>query len=251
MKLPSLYISHGSPMLLLQPQSPAHQFLSNLGSLYDKPKAILVISAHWEADELKVTARTKPEIIYDFKGFPDELYQKEYPISGDPQFAQHISQLTGAKLDQYRGIDHGVWVPLYLMYPEADIPVLQLSLSYKASPQQLYEIGERISVLRQEGVLIIASGAMTHNLRHMERFSEEIDEQALAAENWLVKAIDDQNVDALRNALDDMPFYKDCHPTNDHWFPIYVALGAANKKTTLLHKGIEHKSISMLSVQFD
>lgn len=249
--LPSLYISHGSPMLLLQPQSPGHQFLKDHGALYEKPKAILVVSAHWETDELKVTTRQEQEIIYDFRGFPDELYQKEYPISGDVRLAERISKLTGAKREEYRGIDHGAWVPLYLMYPDADVPVLQLSLPYKAPPEDLYKIGEGLSDLREEGVLIIGSGAMTHNLKRMQRFSSEVDEQALAAEDWLVKSIEDQNFDNLRNAIEQMPSYKDCHPTNDHWFPIYVALGAAHSEMHLLHRGIEHKSISMLAVRFD
>lgn len=249
--LPALYVSHGSPTLLLYPDSLLHGHLSDIGEQNWTPRAILVMSAHWQSSDLRVTARPDQEIIYDFRGFPEELYQKQYPAPGDEQLAKRVAELTGATLDYERGLDHGAWVPLYLMYPKADIPVVQISLPFRAEPQDIIKVGESLSELRKDGVLIIGSGAMTHNLFRMERFSKEEDAQSLAAENWLVDTIEAQDFASLRAATDQMPAYSEVHPTDDHWFPFYIALGAAREKVQVLYRGLEHKTVSMLAAQFD
>jgi 4,5-DOPA dioxygenase extradiol len=248
---PTVYVSHGSPMMLLQPESPAHQFLLSFAQNFGAPKAILVISAHWETQDLRVTSAQELEIIYDFYGFPQALYDKTYRVHGDSVLANRVSDLTGAIPDADRGIDHGAWVPLSLAYPKGGLPVVQLSLPQTYREQDLYDLGVKLQPLRKEGVFIIASGSMTHSFAHMKRLSAEIDHHALAAENWFVKAIEENDFQTLLNAQNAMPYYDVCHPTPDHWFPIYVAMGAAHETAQILHRGIEHRSLSMATVRFD
>ena len=168
MTMPSLFLSHGSPTLPLT-DTPARSFLSQLGGTIARPKAILVISAHWETSVPTVSAVDRNDTIHDFGGFPRALYELRYPAPGSPAVAARVADLLRAsgidcRIDQSRGLDHGAWVPLLLMYPQADIPVLQLSLQPHLGTRHHLRMGRALAPLRQEGVLIIGSGSMTHDL---------------------------------------------------------------------------------------
>ncbi|WP_417822088.1 DODA-type extradiol aromatic ring-opening family dioxygenase [Terasakiella sp.] len=251
MLMPSLFVSHGSPTVMIEPESAGRAFLSSLNEVFPKPRAIVVISAHWETDKPIVTGSPQPETIHDFYGFPDELYQKRYPASGDPILAHQVAQLVGGEVDDARGLDHGAWSPLSLIYPKADIPVVQLSLQPMKGAQYHYDIGKRLSVLRKDGVLIMASGSVTHNLRELKWYQNTPDVWALEFENWFVNAIQDNDHDTLLNAPQLAPHYERSHPRDEHWLPVYVALGAARQRATLLHRGFEHQNLSMAAVRFD
>ena len=251
MLMPSLFVSHGSPTVMIEPESAGRAFLSSLSEFFPKPRAIVVVSAHWETDKPVVTGSPQPETIHDFYGFPDELYQKRYPALGDPILAHQVAQLVGGEVDDARGLDHGAWSPLSLIYPKADIPVVQLSLQPMKDAQYHYDIGKRLSVLREEGVLIMASGSITHNLRELKWYQNTPDAWAQEFEDWFVTAIHDNDHDTLLNAAQLAPHYERSHPRDEHWLPVYVALGAARQRATLLHRGFEHKNLSMAAVRFD
>ena len=168
MTLPSLFLSHGAPTLPLT-DTPARTFLQQLGHTLERPKAILVISAHWETAVPTVNAVDSNETIHDFGGFPRALYDLRYPAPGSPTFAARVAEQLRAggfdcNIDRRRGLDHGAWVPLLLMYPQADIPVLQLSVQPHLGPEHHLRVGRALAPLRDEGVLIIGSGSFTHDL---------------------------------------------------------------------------------------
>ena len=249
--MPSLFISHGSPTVLIEEDSLGRAFLSNLGNDLPRPEAILVISAHWETDAPTLTGATKPDIIYDFYGFPDELYQRTYPVRGSSKLTSKVSELINAETTKTRGLDHGAWAPLSLMYPNADIPVVQLSLQSNRPSSYHYDIGKTLAPLRNEGILIVASGAVTHNLRELEWHQTTPDPWAQDMEDWFAKAVQNNDHDTLLNAENKAPHFTRAHPHPEHWLPLYVAMGAAQNKSTVLHRGFEHKNLSMASVQFD
>ena len=171
--LPSLYLSHGSPMLALRP-SPARDFLSALGGQLERPKGIVIASAHWETEHPAVSRMAVNDTIHDFYGFPPALYALRYPAPGDAALTERVIGLLRSaglqpEADATRGLDHGAWVPLLLMYPQHDIPVLQVSLQSWLGPDHQFLLGRALAPLREEGVLVIGSGAFTHNLRRMRR----------------------------------------------------------------------------------
>ena len=170
--LPSLFISHGSPMLALQPGA-SGVALSQLAAGLPKPTAILLVSAHWESSELRVNGARQPATLHDFGGFPAPLYQIQYPAPGSPALAAQVVELLAeaglvAQIDPTRPLDHGAWVPLSLLYPQADIPVVQLSLPSRLGPALQNRIGHCLSALRRQGVLLIGSGSITHNLGELD-----------------------------------------------------------------------------------
>ena len=167
--LPGLFISHGSPMLALNPEQvgPA---LERLSLNLPKPQAIIVMSAHWESESLEVNTGTRPETWHDFRGFPQELYELRYPAPGHPELAEKILNILAdagfaAHANSSRPRDHGVWMPLLHMYPKADIPVIEISLPTTMSAQDIYKIGQSLAIFREQQILIIGSGSITHNLR--------------------------------------------------------------------------------------
>lgn len=237
-RLPSLFLSHGSPMLSLEP-SPARDFLAGLGNQLPHPRAILVVSAHHDAahqgGRATVTASPAPPTIHDFGGFPDELFAMRYPAPGDPALAARIADLLGkhglaVAADPERGLDHGAWVPLSLIYPDADIPVVQLSIGSNATPEWHYTLGQALIPLRDEGVLIIGSGSMTHNLRTLFATRPPIDAPAppwvTAFTDWVAERMKDKAVDDVLHAVERAPHGPDNHPTMDHILPLFVAMGA-------------------------
>jgi 4,5-DOPA dioxygenase extradiol len=237
-RLPSLFVSHGSPMMALEP-SPARTFLAGLGARLPRPRAILVVSAHhdaaFEGGHATVTASPAPPTIHDFGGFPDELFAMRYPAPGDPALAGRIVDLLGAHglpviADPERGLDHGAWVPLSLAYPAADIPVVQLSIASNASPEWHFALGRALAPLRDEGVLIVGSGSITHNLRAYFTTRPPIDAPAPAwvrgFTDWIADRFAAGAVDDVLHAVERAPHGKDNHPTPDHILPLFVAMGA-------------------------
>ena len=251
---PTVFVSHGSPMLALQ-DSAARRFLSRLGQGLPRPQAIAVVSAHWETrGGPAVSLATQPETIHDFGGFPQALFDMRYPAPGAPAIAERAAALFEAAgipvgRSTTRGLDHGAWVPLTLMYPDADIPVMQISIVRGATPAQHLQLGAALQALRQEGVLVLASGSLTHNLSEFR--GQPVDAPApgwvTGFEAWMREKLTDSDLDAVLNYRTLAPMAVKNHPTEEHLLPLYVALGAAGPaaRAELLHASFEHGVLAM------
>ena len=253
MTLPSLYLSHGAPTLPLT-DTPARTFLQQLGHRLERPKAILVISAHWETAVPTVNAVDSNETIHDFGGFPRALYDLRYPAPGSPTIAERIADQLRAggfdcNIDRRRGLDHGAWVPLLLMYPQADIPVLQLSVQPHLGPEHHLKVGRALAPLRDEGVLIIGSGSFTHDLSEFRGHDPDD-----PAPDWVNKFADWFDAALTRGQTGELidyrrraPFATKNHPTDEHLLPLYAALGAAGKnvRTERLHASSTYSVLRM------
>jgi 4,5-DOPA dioxygenase extradiol len=243
MTMPSLFLSHGAPTLPLT-DAPARAFLNELGDLFARPKAILVISAHWETSVPTVGAVDRNEIIHDFSGFPRALYELRYPAPGSPSVAARVSDLLRAaefdcNIDRRRGLDHGAWVPLLLMYPQADIPVLQLSVQPHLGPKHHLLVGRALAPLRKEGVLIIGSGSLTHDLSEFRGHgpNDPAPDWVNGFADWFDCALTTGQTDDLLDYRRQAPFAIKNHPSEEHLVPLYAALGAAggNARAERLH----------------
>lgn len=206
-----------------------------LGKRLPRPSAILVISAHWETRTPTVSRAVQPETIHDFSGFPEQLYKLQYPAPGAPETAQAAAlalQQAGipVQLDDTHGLDHGAWVPLRLMYPEADIPVAQLSLQPEQDPAWHIELGRALRPLREQGVLIVGSGSITHNLRAVFKHQTGAPAPDWVTEfcDWMAQRIDAGDLAALSAYRSRAPHAVQNHPTDEHLLPLFVALGAAD-----------------------
>lgn len=256
-KFPSLFISHGSPMLAIEP-SPAHDFLKTLGAQLGAPKAVIVVSAHWEtSDAFRVNTGTSPATIHDFGGFSQALYQLTYPAPGDPALAEKIlrilsEQAIPAQGDPHHGLDHGAWIPLLLMYPKAEIPVIQISLQTGLSPAAHFQLGKALKILRNEGILILASGGATHNLRALTAGEQPPPDWVRTFDQWVETQVAQGNWDDLLRFYEIAPFARENHPTPEHFYPLFVVLGAAEAPTgKILHHSIELGTLSMAAYAFD
>lgn len=247
---PSLFISHGSPMLALQPgaSGPA---LQRLAAELPRPKAIVVVSAHWESHELLVSGSAAPETWHDFGGFPRELFAVQYPAPGDPQLASEIVQLLhadglNARIDDLRPFDHGTWVPLSLMYPAADIPVVQVSLPSRMGPVLQTRVGHALASLRGQGVLLIGSGSITHNLGELDWRAgpETITPWALAFRDWVVDKLAANDETALHDYRRQAPNAVRSHPSDEHLLPLYFARGAGGD-FSVAHQGFTMGALGM------
>ncbi|TDF85530.1 class III extradiol ring-cleavage dioxygenase [Pseudomonas sp. H9] len=254
--LPSLFISHGSPMLALQPgaSGPA---LKRLAATLERPKAIVVVSAHWESRELLVSSSPQPQTWHDFGGFPAALYAVQYPAPGEPALAQRVSELLcaagmPARLDPQRPFDHGTWVPLSLMYPKADIPVVQVSLPTQLGPQLQELVGRALVGLREQGVLLIGSGSITHNLGELDWHAgpESIEPWALAFRDWMIEKLEAGDTAALHDYRHQAPFAVRSHPSDEHLLPLYFARGAG-ERFGIVHQGFTMGALGMDIYRFD
>jgi len=253
--LPGLFISHGSPMLALNPEQvgPALQRLSlNLPT----PKAIVVMSAHWESQALEVNTGIRPETWHDFRGFPPALYEIRYPAPGDPQLAEDIlKRLSDAGFDAHannsRPRDHGVWMPLLHMFPNADIPVVEISLPMHMSAEQIYQIGQALSVLREQQVLLIGSGSITHNLSELSWHGESQDVPIWAStfRNYVVQKLSHQDYEAVLD-WNSIPYVQRNHPTLEHFAPLFFAMGTG-KRFNIVHSSFTMGSLGMDIYRFD
>jgi 4,5-DOPA dioxygenase extradiol len=254
--LPSLFISHGSPMLALEPgaSGPA---LARLATQLPRPRAIVVMSAHWETTELRVTSNPHPPTWHDFGGFPAALYAVQYPAPGDPQLAEQVRQRLNeaglpTTLDAKRPFDHGAWVPLSLMYPAADIPVVQVSLPSQHGPAYQQQVGQALAALREEGVLLIGSGSITHNLRELDWHAgpESVEPWALAFRDWMIDKLAAGDTPALHDYRRQAPFAVRNHPSDEHLLPLYFARGAG-ERFAIEHQGFTLGALGMDIYRFD
>ena len=198
MSMPTIFVSHGAPTLILE-DVPARAFLASLGQQVPRPQAIVAVSAHWDTDVPAVSLARKPDTIHDFYGFPEELYRLRYNAPGAPALAEKVAKLTGAAHDHHRGLDHGAWVPAMLGWPEADIPIFQLSVQPGQTPAHHIALGRKLAPLREEGVLVMGSGSAIHNLRALVRDgdSSEPEPWAQAFDDWLTEAVEKGDETAL------------------------------------------------------
>jgi 4,5-DOPA dioxygenase extradiol len=254
-QMPAIFIGPGNPMNALQ-RNPYTDAWRALGETFPRPKAVLCVSAHWFAPGTGVTVTTAPRTIHDFGGFPQELYQMKYPAPGDPDLARRVQKLLSpmpVTLDESWGLDHGTWAVLCHVYPRADVPVVQLSIDETQPPAFHHEIGRRLAPLRDEGVLIVGSGNLVHNLhtyawgRHAVepfdwavRFEQQAREMLLAAEHRPLVDYEKLGRDALLSI-----------PTPDHYLPLLYVIGArqTGEAVSFPIEGVDGGSISMLSVQ--
>lgn len=254
--LPSLFISHGSPMLALEPGA-SRPALARLAAQLPRPRAIVVMSAHWETTELRVTSNPYPPTWHDFGGFPAALYAVQYPAPGDPQLAEQVRQRLNeaglpTTLDAKRPFDHGAWVPLSLMYPAADIPVVQVSLPSQHGPAYQQQVGQALAALREEGVLLIGSGSITHNLRELDWHAgpESVEPWALAFRDWMIDKLAAGDTPALHDYRRQAPFAVRNHPSDEHLLPLYFARGAG-ERFAIEHQGFTLGALGMDIYRFD
>lgn len=246
-----VFVSHGSPMLALNP-TPAHGFLAKLGEQLPRPKSILCISAHWETPRPMASTAARPETIHDFSGFPEPLYRLRYPAPGAPDLATRAIDLLRAAgieaaTDSHRGLDHGAWVPLMLMYTKADIPVAQLSIQFPKDARWHLDLGQALAPLCDEDVLVLGSGSAVHNLRALEfNANGQVTPWAQEFELWLDQVIQRGDTEALASYRQLAPHAARAHPRDEHILPLFVAAGAAQGKPgKLLHRSFEAGSLAM------
>jgi 4,5-DOPA dioxygenase extradiol len=250
---PALFVSHGSPMLAFE-DVPARSFLLGLAPQLTEPRAILVISAHHEEEQPTVTTSPAPGTIHDFYGFPQALYRLTYPAPGAPALAERVAALLSERghdvaRDPERGLDHGAWVPLLLINPYADIPVVQLSISPHRDAAWHLALGEALRPLRDEGVLILASGSITHNLRDLTRTEAGATPAAWASEftEWVHDRVGTHRTAELVRYRELAPHAVHAHPTDEHFLPFFVALGAAHgdEPAERLHHSFTYGALGM------
>ena len=237
----ALYISHGGGPLPILGDAEHAEMVTCLKRIADtiyKPSAIIVVSAHWEENVVSVTGNSKPEMIYDYYGFPEESYEITYPADGHPRLAEDVlehfaGRQIEAKLDSQRGFDHGLYIPLMLMYPKADIPCIQISLQASLDPLEHIRIGEALSVLDQDGLLILGSGFSFHNMRAFgSPVTPESQSKNEAFEEWLIDTCSDRALSEAERAgrlagWEQAPFARYCHPREEHLLPLHVCYGSA------------------------
>ncbi len=257
---PTVYVSHGSPMVMLN-KTPAHDFLAGFGRELGKPKAIVIATAHFTTRRPVLTGDEHPEMIYDFGGFPQPLFEMKYPAPGSPDIAIRGAQmLVDAGIDalpvQGRGFDHGTWVPLKLMYPDADIPVVQLAVQPDMSVEHHVKMGRALAPLREEGILIMGSGSVTHNLYELMKSPRIIDapvpDWVSGFGNWVHDRVEAGDLDDLTHYRERGPFAKENHPSEEHYLPLPLAMAAAGEgaKGKRVHTSGEYGLLMMDAYAF-
>ena len=252
----ALFLSHGSPMTGLLDE-PYTESLKKLAAELPRPRAIVIVSAHTVSRDdrtVEVCASPAPGIVHDFGGFPRELYELDYPCPGDPILAHRISTLCAANGFQTRlgerRLDHGVWVPLRLMYPEADIPVVCVTLPWPGDPRRTLLLGKALSELRREGILLIGSGGAVHNLGRLEWAGKRGPAHSWASEfdRWVVDCVNARKVEDLLSFEDAAPHAELAHPTTEHFYPIFFAIGGSlpGDQVRWVHQEVQYGTLSML-----
>ena len=248
--LPALFVSHGAPTLPFD-DVPARDFLRGLGASLEKPSAIVVATAHWETAAPKVNQAAVNGTIHDFRGFPEALYRLRYPAPGSATWSARIAKLLGAQIDEARGLDHGAWVPLLLMYPAHDIPVIQIAVQPQAGVAHHIELGRKLAPLRDDGALILGSGSFVHNLGALDRRGADAPEPAWsrAFADWMNAALIARDDDALIHYRERAPHATQAHPEDEHLLPLFVAYGAG-RKTEHIHESATFGSLRMDAYAF-
>ncbi|MFL6120604.1 dioxygenase [Actinophytocola sp.] len=254
MSMPVLYLSHGAPPLADDPLWTRQ--LADWSGQLPKPAAVLIVSAHWENAPLTISATTSVPLVYDFWGFPEHYYEVTYPAPGAPELAASVRALLGnVHDDPARGLDHGAYVPLKEMYPDADVPVLQMSMP-SLDPAELFAVGQRLAPLRDEGVLIVGSGFFTHNLsalRMVDGPAAEAPTWSAEFDHWGAEALATKDFDALLDFEHKSPAARLAHPRTEHFAPLFVSLGASVGTTDTPTSVIDGYwyGLAKRSVQFD
>ncbi|MBS1142970.1 MAG: Extradiol ring-cleavage dioxygenase, class enzyme, subunit [Proteobacteria bacterium] len=256
---PALFVPHGAPTFALRPGA-AGAALAAMAQSLPQPRAIVIVSAHWDTTVPTVGFAERPETIHDFWGFPAELYDIRYPATGCREAAEEVvAALKNAGLptatDHTQGLDHGAWVPLRLMFPDADVPVIPLSIQSRGGTEQAYRLGQALAPLAEKGFLVIASGNLTHNLRDYQMAAMSGGRTPAYVRqftDWLADNIHAGNTDALLDYRRQAPGGVQAHPTDEHLLPLYVALGAGgeNATATRFHAGIDDYVIAMDAFSF-
>jgi len=257
---PALFVPHGAPTFALRPGA-AGAALAELAAKLPLPRAIVIVSAHWDTAVPTVGFSERLETIHDFWGFPEELYAIRYPATGCPEASREVvAALEQAGLpvatDTTRGLDHGAWVPLRLMFPDADVPVIPLSVQSCGGPQQAYALGRALAPLADKGFLIVGSGSITHNLRdYQAAWQNGGQTPAYVREfaDWLATQTAAGNVPALLDYRRQAPGGAQAHPSEEHLLPFHVALGAGgeNARSQRFHAGIDDYVIAMDAYVFE
>lgn len=255
-RLPSLFVSHGAPTFALEPGR-AGPALTALGRSLPRPEAVLVVSPHWMTPSPRVGLVGRPSTIHDFGGFDPELYRLDYPAVGHPALARRTLEALvnagwPARADEQRGLDHGAWVPLRHLFPHADVPVFQVSLPSRLDSDAAWAFGQALAALADDGVLIVGSGSLTHNLADF-RGGHGADLPYVAAfTQWIREAVAAGDATRLRRSLIDAPQAARAHPTPEHFWPLLVAAGAAPSAHAwrMLDGGIAHGMLAMDAIVF-
>lgn len=234
---PVFFISHGAPTFALEPGHLGPQ-LRALGEQLVGVKAVLVVSPHWQTRDLKVMHNAQPETIHDFGGFPAALYKLHYPAPGQPAVAAEVAQLLtqaglNATLEEHRGLDHGAWVPLMHLLPQAQIPVFQVSMPHSLDTRGALQLGQALAAVRALGVMVLASGSMTHNLYEIEHPDAPAQDYAVEFAHWVRQAVASNDTQRLVDYRRLAPHAQRAHPTEDHFLPLLVAMGARTDSDAL------------------
>ena len=248
--IPALFVSHGAPTLPFD-DIPARAFLQGLSATFPRPKGIVIATAHWETEGPQVAKVAVNGTLHDFHGFPQALYDLRYPAPGDAALSDRAAALTGASIDTSRGLDHGAWVPLLLMYPAHDIPVVQIAVQPHAGVAHHIALGRALAPLRDEGVLVMGSGSFVHNLRRLDRRGPDAPEPdwSKAFAGWMNKALLARDDDALIHYRERAPFAALAHPEEEHLLPLFIAYGAVGAATRL-HDSHVYGSLRMDAYAF-
>ena len=252
--MPSIFISHGAPSIALE-HDDFTRAASAFGATLAGARAIAIVSAHWQSRDLRINAVARPETIYDFGGFSDALYQIRYEAPGDPILAREIAALLGGvALEAARGWDHGLWVPLRVLLPEANVPIVEIAQPYPTSPEQLIGIGHALAPLRDRGVVIIGSGGIVHNLRniHLGDKTAPVDDWANEFDQWFASHLAARDTTTLARYRDLAPHVSLAVPTPEHFEPLFVPLGAARDTDhlTTIYEGFHYGNLSMRTFAF-
>lgn len=253
-KAPALFLSHGAPTLPFE-NVPARDFLRGLFASREKPRAVLMASAHWETEAPEASTAERPETIYDFWGFPPELSKIVYAAPGAPAIARRAAALLrasglAAKTDPSRGLDHGAWVPLSLALDDSDVPVFQLSIQPHLNPAHHFAVGRALAPLRAEGVAVIGSGSATHNLRKLAwNRHKDVAPWARDFDDWFAARVTAGDEAALLDYRARAPHAVEAHPTDEHLLPFYVAMGAGGDGKRI-HASFTHGALSMAAYEF-
>ncbi|WP_445115382.1 dioxygenase family protein [Acinetobacter sp. WZC-1] len=253
--LPGLYISHGSPMLALDPEQigPA---LNRLSLNLPRPQAIVVMSAHWESNAMEVSTAIRPETWHDFRGFPQPLYEIRYPAPGNPELAEEILRLLAnahipAHANSTHPRDHGVWVPLLHMYPDAAIPVIEISLPVHMDAHGIYKVGQTLAPLRDKQILLIGSGSITHNLRELSWNDQQADtpEWASTFKSHVISKLTHGDYEAILD-WKNIPHVQHNHPTPEHLSPLFFSMGTGHR-FSIVHSSFSMSTLGMDIYRFD
>ena len=256
--IPSLFIAHGAPTIVIE-DNEFTDFLKKLGGEIPKPKAIVVFSAHYEGQKQKIGAVVgQYEMIYDFYGFPEEMYYIQYPATGYRKLAERIKKIfeengIASSLDKDRGIDHGAWTILKLIYPKIDVPVITLSLNPLISPEKQYKIGKALAGLKEEDILIIGSGGIVHNLAKVRGDATKADSWAVEFDDWINDKVEKWDLEQLFKYEELAPNSKKAVPRPEHFVTLLLAMGAGDekRKATLLQRNFVMGNLSLSCIKFD